>query len=188
MILTTYAAAKARYGDRLHVGAIGVVDDGNDWFRLIHDGTYGILVHNRIRPRDLVSTPLIHDIAAEMAEIQDTKRTHISFVWDFATAHRLIAMDETTGASKPAPSSRPETTASRYGRGIAQHGWHLWDGISGLLVGPPRRGDRQSSPLRRGAFAESVDSALRGRRQAHHAAEYVQATSPDPPRRVEGAS
>ena len=71
-----------------------MVDEGNDCFRLIHDGTYGILVNNRIRPRDLASAPLIHDIAAEMAGIQDTKRTHMRFVWDFASAHRLIAVDE----------------------------------------------------------------------------------------------
>ena len=183
MILTTYAAAKARYGDRLHVGAIGMVDEGNDCFRLIHDGTYGILVNNRIRPRDLVSTPLIHDIAAEMAEIQDTKRTHISFVWDFATAHRLIAMDEDdwglqacslVEGSKPQLADTDEVLLNTVGTfGMAS---------AGYLVGPSRRGDRKSSPLRRGAFAESVDAALRGRRQAHHAVEYVQATSPDPPR------
>ena len=90
LVRMTYAQAKAIYGDRLLIGALGMVDEGQDRFRLIHDGTHVILVNNRIRPRDLVASPLIQDIAAEMAEIQDTKMSHISFVWDFKSAHRIV--------------------------------------------------------------------------------------------------
>ena len=80
LIKMTFAEAKAKYGDRLLIGALGMVDEGNDRYRLIHDGTHVILVNNRIRTRDLVAFPLIQDIAVEMAEVQETKSSHIACV------------------------------------------------------------------------------------------------------------
>ncbi len=37
---TTYAEAKKTHGDALLIGALGLVDEGQDQFRLIHDGTH----------------------------------------------------------------------------------------------------------------------------------------------------
>ena len=94
MISTRYGATKARYGERLAIGAMGLVEEGSDKFRLIHDGTHGILVNNRIRVRDQLSSPMIQDLATELEEQEDTGRKYISVTWDYRQAHRIPDMDE----------------------------------------------------------------------------------------------
>ena len=74
------------FGQRLHIGSLGMVEEGVDKFRLIHDGTHQVLVNSRIRPRDHVPNPTVMDLAAEMAELEAT----VGLVWDFKSAHRLV--------------------------------------------------------------------------------------------------
>ncbi len=61
MIRTSYAEAKTKYGENL------LVEEGQEKFRLIHDGTHKVLINNRIRARDKLPSPIVYDIAAEMA-------------------------------------------------------------------------------------------------------------------------
>jgi hypothetical protein len=93
MIQTTYGEAKAKYGDDLLLGALGLVEEGDEKFRLIHDATHKVRINNRIRTRDQTPSPMINDIAAEMAEVEDEPESHLAIVWDFKSAHRLIQVD-----------------------------------------------------------------------------------------------
>lgn len=51
MIQMKQSDAKVIYGDRLLVGAPGLVEEGEEKFRLIHDGAHFTLVINRISSR-----------------------------------------------------------------------------------------------------------------------------------------
>ena len=143
MVLMTYAQAKSLYGDRLNIGALGLVDEGGDKFRLIHDGTHLILVNNRIRPRDLVSSPTIQDIATEMSEIQNTKSSHIAVVWDFKSAHRIVAVNKLDWGlqacslemvSKQAPTATDEVLLNTVGTfGVSSAGY-WWGRIAAAII------------------------------------------------------
>ena len=78
MIRSRYDEAKERYGERLAIGAMGLVEEGSDKLRLIHDGTHGILVNNRIRVRDELSSPMIQDISTELQEQEETGKKYVS--------------------------------------------------------------------------------------------------------------
>ena len=143
MVLMSYGQAKALYGDRLHIGALGMVDEGGDKYRLIHDGTHLILVNNRIRPRELVSSPIIQDIATEMSEIQDTVSSHIALVWDFKSAHRIVAVNKADWGlqacsleigSKTAPEVTGEVLLNTVGTfGISSAGY-WWGRIAAAIL------------------------------------------------------
>ena len=89
MIKTTFGEARLQYGERLLVGAVGVVEEGREKFRLIHDGTHKTLINNRIRTRDHIPGPLVGDIAAEMLDTEADGESQVGIVWDFASAHRV---------------------------------------------------------------------------------------------------
>ena len=40
MVKRSFGAAKKEYGDRLLLGAMGMVEEGPDKFRVIHDGSH----------------------------------------------------------------------------------------------------------------------------------------------------
>ena len=94
MIRTTYGAARRTYGEKLLIGALGMIEEGPETFRLIHDGTHRILMNNRVRVLDQVSSPMINDLAAEAAEIEEDRKQHLGLVWDFKGAHRIVAVAE----------------------------------------------------------------------------------------------
>ena len=90
MVRTTYGKAKAEYKERLHIGALGLVEEGDDNFRLIHDGTHLILVNNKMRVRDQQPSPMIQDVAAEAQEQEESGLKHMAIVWDYKSAHRIV--------------------------------------------------------------------------------------------------
>ena len=59
MIRITYGEAKRIYGEKLLIGALGMIEEGPETFRLIHDGTHWILMNNRVIVLDQVSSPMI---------------------------------------------------------------------------------------------------------------------------------
>ena len=82
MICTTYGQAHGKYRERLKVGAMGMVEETGSKFRLIHDGTHGILVNNRIKVRDQQPSPMIQDISVVLHQQETSRLKHISLVWD----------------------------------------------------------------------------------------------------------
>ena len=77
MVAMTYKEARERFGSRLLLGAMGIIEEGKEKFRLIHDGTHRVLINNRIRTRDHVPGPLVADIAGEMADTEKEGTPHI---------------------------------------------------------------------------------------------------------------
>ena len=168
LIKMSFAEAKAKYGDKLLIGALGMVDEGNDRYRLIHDGTHRILVNNRIRPRDLVAFPLIQDIAVELAEIQDTKTSHICFIWDFKGAHRIVAVTEddwglqacmVEGEGRQKPSDDDEVLLNTVGTfGISSAGY-WWGRLAAAIVRAIHYAG--GTPGKLGCFSSRTTASLR---------------------------
>ena len=94
MIRTTYKEAKRIYGEKLLIGALGLIEEGPEKFRLIHDGTHRILMNNRVRELGQVSSPMVNDLAAELPEIEEERKKHLGPSLDFEGAHRLILVAE----------------------------------------------------------------------------------------------
>lgn len=66
-----HKVAKELYGDRLLLGPMGVIEEGADQLRLVHDGSHSTLIIHRIRPRDHVPGALVEDIAAVFKDAED---------------------------------------------------------------------------------------------------------------------
>ena len=56
----------------------------------MQNNKHSLLCNNRVRVRDQVSSPLVGDIGAQLAEIQETQMPRLALVWDFKSAHRLV--------------------------------------------------------------------------------------------------
>eukprot|EP00973_Karenia_brevis_P045888 6354240-Karenia_brevis.AAC.1 len=52
MRLEAESVVKAEYGQHLVRAAIGALEKGDNTFRIIHDGTHGVRVNPRIKPKD----------------------------------------------------------------------------------------------------------------------------------------
>ena len=94
MVKMTLAEARKEFGEKLSVASLALIQEGPDKWRLIHDGTHGVLVNNRIRPLDRADSPTVMDISAtneDMAEwSQESGVSLFTLVWDFSKAHRLV--------------------------------------------------------------------------------------------------
>ena len=90
----TYSEARRRFGDKVLIGALGLVEEGPENFRLVHDGTHLTLMNNRVRVLDQVSSPMVNDLAAELAEIEEERMEHLGLSWDFKGAHRIVLVAE----------------------------------------------------------------------------------------------
>ena len=93
----TEEEAKARYGERLAVAALGAVPKelGSSTVRLIHDGTYSVPVNGRIKVRDRLRFPLIDDATAilnvvHQEAIEGTGKIRGQLLYDVKGAHRLL--------------------------------------------------------------------------------------------------
>ena len=93
MLRLTDQAAKERFGDRLLIGSIGMIQEGESKFRLMHDGAHGTLINAKIHTRDQLTSPMVNDLAAEMNAIIENPEPHCSLIWDFESAHRLVPVD-----------------------------------------------------------------------------------------------
>ena len=91
------AAAQREFGDNLFIAALATIEQGPDSFRIVHDGSHGVCVNNRIKVRDQTTSPLASDVAALLeAELDPESEaplpTLFALVWDIAKAHRRLAV------------------------------------------------------------------------------------------------
>ena len=93
MLETTIEKARQEYGQRLAIASMGLIQEAEDKWRIITDGTHGIEVNNPIRPLDQGDFPAITDMKAcleEMAKEQlASKTSFFTMTWDFEKAHRI---------------------------------------------------------------------------------------------------
>ena len=90
MYETTLALAQKDYpGDRLRVAANGAIEKSDSSWRIIHDGTHGVLVNVGIKPRDQQRMPVAGDARAIMEECSASRPgAHFSLDGDISKAHR----------------------------------------------------------------------------------------------------
>ena len=92
LLRMSYKEARRRFGDRLAVAACGIIDEGNDKYRLVLDGTNGVGTNPKIHQTDLVPNPLVCDVAATIEECEDEKVPHIGFCLDYDGAHTVVCV------------------------------------------------------------------------------------------------
>ena len=88
-------AARAQFGDRLAVAAVGTVhkgwdDLGAEDFRLIHDATHGVHVNHKIKVRDVDEAPSAKDLKRLQAAKSRRKRGVHGLAADAKHAHKLV--------------------------------------------------------------------------------------------------
>lgn len=143
MITTTVGAARKKNGERFLVGAISVIEEGREKFRLVHDGTHKTFINNRIRARDHIPGPLVGDMAKDLQETDDEGMLHIGVVWDFASAHRVCQVHPSEWGSKactPADlrGSTPSDGVAPYLNTVGTFGFstagHWWGRLAAMLT------------------------------------------------------
>ena len=75
------------------VVACGLVQEGEDKYRLIFDATHTVNVNNRIRQVDFVPNPLVGDVATVMEEAEDCRLPHFGLTADYEGAHIVVKVD-----------------------------------------------------------------------------------------------
>ena len=89
-----YAEAKARFGDRLRVAALGAVGTGAE-ARVIHDGSHHVKVNGAIRVRDQDEAPTAADALAVLdCEVAEAGNRLFGLAFDVSKAHRRVPVDE----------------------------------------------------------------------------------------------
>ena len=89
--------ARARYGSRLAVAALGAIvkaerDDGSKELRVIHDGSNGVHVNHRICVLDGSILPTVDDMRAALTLQADSGWPHLGITLDVKEAHRQVAI------------------------------------------------------------------------------------------------
>ena len=85
--------ARAKYGDNLYVAALGVVDEGEK-IRVVHDGTHGVQINHRIRPRDQIRCPSAGEIQEVLRGLRERGSKGFALMGDASKAHRRIKVRE----------------------------------------------------------------------------------------------
>jgi hypothetical protein len=94
IILMTRREAEERWGKDLYVGALAVIEEGEDKWRIVHDATHEIFVNHRIRVRDQLTSPMASDLQAQQEEMCADGRSHHALTADVEGAHRTVVVAE----------------------------------------------------------------------------------------------
>ena len=96
MVSVPFSKAKAKYGDKLLVAALGATQKSveQNTFRIIHDGTHGVMANNSIRRRDQLRYPVVGDFQAVMHHLAAKQVPHFMLLFVVRKAHRLVPVLE----------------------------------------------------------------------------------------------
>ena len=89
----TEELAREKFGDRLAIAALGVVEE-KDKIRVVHDGSNKVHVNHRIRVRDQFRCPGAGDIRTILKERVSTGAKSFGILGDVSKAHRRIKVRE----------------------------------------------------------------------------------------------
>jgi hypothetical protein len=89
----SYGWAPERYDDLL-IAPLAMIQEGEDSFRILHDGTHKVKVYNKIRLKDKEQTPTAADVEAAMQADDDVPLSYLAMAFDGLKAHRRIPTDE----------------------------------------------------------------------------------------------
>jgi hypothetical protein len=107
--------ARAKYKQRLHVAALATLEQGSDSWRIVHDGTHGIAVINRVKVRDQISAPTGCDLEAAM-RAEKEYGPFLSLVIDTPKAHLHNQTTEDPRRSANRGAGPHQTRSVRSGR------------------------------------------------------------------------
>jgi len=119
------AAARAAYGGRLVIAAVGVVDEGTD-IRVIHDGSNQVLVNHKMRVRDQTRC---HGAGKLRTLVQERLASGLKFfaiLGGVSKALRRIKVkkeDWGVQACQLDPGTAWVNTVGTYGMGAAAYYW-----------------------------------------------------------------
>ncbi len=108
-------------------------------------------------------SPMVTEISAELAEVEDLGESHIAVVWDFKSAHRIVQVHPDDWGLQACtladlrgctPSEDAEICLNTVGT--------FWLPNCGPLVGPPCRYGGKGGPLFPGRRVQSLDPPIRG--------------------------
>ena len=117
--------AKKKFGERLAIAALGVVEE-KDKIRLVHDGSNKVHVNHRIRVRDQLRCPGAGDIRTILKERVSTGANSFGILGDVSKAHRRIKVREQDWgyqACQLEPGSIWVNKVGTYGMGSAAYWW-----------------------------------------------------------------
>lgn len=134
MIKLTDSEAAAKFGKNLAVGALAAIVEPSK-VRIVHDGTHGIQVNNRIRCLDQLRMPGPAEVLEIIAEAQeDGEGPLLAVLGDFEKAHRQVKVDEAEWgfmACRTQPGYIWVNTCGTFGISSAAY-W--WSRLAALLV------------------------------------------------------
>ena len=81
--------AKEIFGDRLHVAALAVIEEG-DKIRVVHDASNGVHVNHHIRLKDQVKYPSSGELERLLRDREERGVKSFALVGDFSKAHRRV--------------------------------------------------------------------------------------------------
>jgi len=129
--------ARALYGERLAIAALGVVDEGTK-IRVIHDGSNQVLVNHKIRVRDQTRCPGAGELRTLIQERLARGLKSFAILGDVSKAHRRIKVkkeDWGLQACQLDPGTVWVNTVGTYGMGSAAYYWARFG--AGVLVRLP---------------------------------------------------
>ena len=92
-VTMTLAEARKSYGKDLFVAALAMLEQGEDSFRIGHDGTHDVLVNPRLKVGDQLTSPLGPDLEAVVAHEADLG-SMLCLIFDVSMAHRRLSVVE----------------------------------------------------------------------------------------------
>ena len=89
MVEVTDEEARAMFpGDELRIASLAALEKDDDTFRVVHDGTHGVLVNPETRVRDQVRNPGAPDARGIFLHESGRKKRRILLKGDVSKAHR----------------------------------------------------------------------------------------------------
>ena len=117
--------AREKYGDRLTIAALGVVEE-KDKVRVVHDATNQVHVNHRIRVRDQLRCPGAGELRTIMGEAETQGAKLMAFRGDVSKAHRRVKIrpsDWCYQACRLDEKTIWLNTVGTYGLGSAAYWW-----------------------------------------------------------------
>jgi hypothetical protein len=119
------AEARAMFGSKLCIAALGVVDETSK-IRVIHDGSNGVHVNHKIRVRDQVRCPGAGELRTLIAERASRGLRSFAILGDASKAHRRMKVRKSDWgyqACQVEPGQVWVNKVGTYGMGSAAYWW-----------------------------------------------------------------
>ena len=134
MVELDEADARKEYGDRLFIASLAVVQEPGK-IRVVHDGSNGVHINHRIRPRDQVRAPGAGEIRSILRSKAASGRKLFAIAGDISKAHRRIKIkrqDWGFQACRTRPGKVWLNCVGTYGMASASYYWSR--AAAGLIV------------------------------------------------------